>query len=84
MICSLSYHLGCVDINKGTCYACLGNQHQIDHYNNIAEETALPIVRRETTATFNEISLLLFLYLIWCTSTFSDLFHFVQSVQSQV
>jgi hypothetical protein len=55
MICSLSYHLGCVDINKGTCYACLGSQHQIDHYNNIAEETALPIVRRETTATFNEI-----------------------------
>jgi hypothetical protein len=34
MICSLSYHLGCVDINKGTCYACLGNQHQIDHYNS--------------------------------------------------
>jgi hypothetical protein len=33
----------------------LGNQHQIDYYNNIAEETALPIVRRETTATFNEI-----------------------------
>ena len=55
MVCSLSYHLGCVDINNGTCYACLGNQHQIDQHNNIAEETALPIVRRETTTTFNEI-----------------------------
>ena len=37
------------------CYACLGSQHQIDQHNNIAEETALPIVRRETTATINEI-----------------------------
>jgi hypothetical protein len=55
MVCSLSYHLGCVDINKETCYACLGSQHQIDQHNNIAEETALPIVGRETTATINEI-----------------------------
>jgi hypothetical protein len=55
MVCSQSYHLGCVDISKETCYACLGSQHQIDQHNNITEETALPIVRRETTATINEI-----------------------------
>ena len=55
MVCSQSNHLGCVDISKETCYACLGSQHQIDQHNNITEETALPIVRRETTATINEI-----------------------------
>jgi ferredoxin len=55
MVCSQSYHLGCVDISKETCYACLGSQHQFDQHNNITEETALPIVRRETTATINEI-----------------------------
>jgi uncharacterized membrane protein YfhO len=34
----------------------LGSQHQIDQHNNIAEETALLIVGRETTATINEIA----------------------------
>ena len=55
MVCYQSYHLGRIDISMETCYACLGSQHQIDQHNNIAEETVLPIVRRETTATFNEI-----------------------------
>ena len=55
MVCYQSYHLGRIDISMETCYACLGSQHQIDQHNNIAEETALPIVRRETTATINEI-----------------------------